>query len=101
MKSTSSSKHSAMVSLLKEGYSLCQIQSKTGVGRSTIGRIKQEVDLDKENNKGGRPSKLSSRDKQAIICQITTGQLDNAVEATKFINNVISSPVACPLNTCD
>ena len=41
-----------------------------------------------------RPTfQLSSRDKLAIIRQITTGQLDNAVEATKFINNVISSPV--------
>ena len=72
---------------------MCQIQTKTGIGKSTIGRIKQEVDLEIENNKAGRPSKLSSRNKQAIICQITTGQLDNAVQATKFINNVISSPV--------
>ena len=72
---------------------MCQIQTKTGIGKSTIGRIKQEVDLEIENNKAGHPSKLSSRNKQAIICQITTGQLDNAVQATKFINNVISSPV--------
>ena len=93
MKSISSSKYSAIVSLLKEGYSVYQIQSKTGVEKSTIGRIKQEVDLDKENNKGDHSSKLSPCDKQTIIQQITTGQLDNAVEATNFINNIISSPV--------
>ena len=93
MKPTSSAWHSTAISLLKEGYFLCQIQSKTGLGRSTISRIKQEVDLDKENSKGGHPSKLSSRDKQSIICQITTGKLDNAVQATHFINNILPSPV--------
>ena len=70
-----------------------QIQSKTGLGKSTIGRISKEVDLDKENNQGGCPSKLSSCNKQSVICQMTTGKLDNAVEATHFINNIISSSV--------
>jgi transposase len=93
MKPTSSSQQSTVISLLEEGYSLRQIQSKTGLGKSTIGRIKKEMDGDKENNKGGRPSKLSPRDKQAIIRQITTGKLDNAVQATQYINNIVSSPV--------
>jgi transposase len=93
MKPTPFSQQSTVISLLQEGYSLHQIQSKTGLGKSTIGRIKKTVDEDKENNKGGRPSKLSTRDKQAIIRQITTGKLDNAVQATHYINNILSSPV--------
>ena len=93
MKSTSSAQHSTVISLLQEEYSVHQIQSKTGLGRSTIGRIKQKVDLGKKNSKGGRPSKLSSHDKQSIIHQITTGKLDNAVQATHYINNILSSPV--------
>jgi len=93
MRPISADKHSSVISLLKDGYSHRAIQAKTGVGKGTIYRISQEVNVDKENNPGGRPSKLSSRNKQAIIRQITTGQLDNAVEATNFINNVISSPV--------
>jgi transposase len=93
MKPTPSSQHSTVTSLLTEGYSVCQIQSKTGLGKSTVGRIKKEVDSDKENSKGGHPSKLSPHDKQSIIQQITTGKLDNAVQATHFINNIISSPV--------
>ena len=80
---------------LKEGYPLHQIESKTGLGRSTIGRIEKETDSDKENSKGGRPSKLSSHDTQSIIRQIITGKLDNATQATHFINNIIPSPV-CP-----
>src|SRR5579871_6494651 len=93
MKPTPSAQHSTVISLLQEGYSLCQIESKTGLGKSTIGRIKKEVDGDKENSKGGRPSKLSPSDKRSIIHQITTGRLDNAVEATNFINNILTNPV--------
>ena len=93
MKPTSSAKCSTVTSLLQEGYSLCQIQSKTGLGKSTIGRIKKEVDGDKENSKGEHPSKLSSGDKWSIIRQITSGSLDNAVEATHFINNTLPNPI--------
>ena len=85
MKPTSSSQHSIVISLLSEGYSVRR--------KSTVGRIKKEVDSDKENSQGGCPSKLSHRDKQSIIRQITTGKLDNAVQATQFINNILPSPV--------
>lgn len=93
MKPTSASQRSSVILLLDEGYSVLQIESKTGVWRSTIGRIKKEHDSDKENNKGGRPSKLSLRNQQAIIHQISSGKLDNAVQATHYINNIIDSPV--------
>ena len=48
---------------------------------------------DKENHPGGHPSKLSPRDKQSIIYQISSGKLDNAVQATQFINSTISNSV--------
>src|SRR5215813_12519821 len=92
MKPTSLNQHSTVLSLLQEGYSLCQIQSKTGLGKSTIGRIK-EMDGDKENSKGGCPPKLSPIDKRSITHQITSGRLDNAVEAAQFINNILPNPV--------
>ena len=50
MKPTSATQHSTVIFLLKEGYSVHQIESRTGLGRSTIGRIKKETDLDKENS---------------------------------------------------
>jgi transposase len=93
MRPTPSAPRSTAISLLQEGYSLRQVQSKTGLGKSTIGRIKKEMDWDKENSKGGCPSKLSPRNKQSIIRQITTGKLDNAVQAANFINNIILNPV--------
>src|SRR5690348_16322766 len=85
MRPISATQHSSVISLLNEGYSHRQIIAKTGLGKGTVGRISKEVEKDKENHPGGRPSKLSACDKQAIVWQITTGKLDNAVQATKFI----------------
>ena len=93
MKPTSATQHSTVISFLKQEYSVCKIESKTGLGRSTVHRIKKKTNLDKENSKGGHPSKLSSYDIQSIICQITTGKLDNAVQAAHFINDILPSPV--------
>ena len=39
---------STIISLLHEPYSIYEIQSKTGIGKSTIGRIKKQVDINKE-----------------------------------------------------
>ena len=90
----SATQHSSVVSLLNEGYSQCQIQAKTDLGKGTVGRISKEVEGNKENHPGGRPSKLPACDKTTIIRQITTGKLDNAVQATKFINSITPDPVS-------
>jgi transposase len=93
MKSISTAQHSSVISLLNEGYSYCQIQARTGLGKGTVGRISKEWDGIKENNFGSHPSKLSACDKQSIFCQIKSGRLDNAVQATQFINSVILNPI--------
>lgn len=93
MCSISSAQCSTIISLLYEHYSVHEIQSRTGIGKSTIGRIKKGVDIDQENNKGGHPPKLSPCDKQSIIHQIATGKLDNAVQAAHFINSMLPNPV--------
>jgi hypothetical protein len=90
----SSAWHSTIISLLHEYYSVCEIQSRTGIGKSTIDRIKKGVDTDKENNKGGCPFKLLSCNKQFILCQIMTAKLDNAIQAAHFINSILPNPVS-------
>ena len=72
-------------------YSLDQIQDKTGLGKSTVGRISKELLGDKENCPRGHPSKLSSCDQHSIIQQIRSGRLDNAVQVTQFINSTITT----------
>ena len=93
MKAISAAQHHSVVSLLNEGYSQHQIKDKTGPWNGTFGRISKEVDGNKENNLGGYPSKLSAHDKQSIVHQIKSGKLDNAVQATQFINGLIPNPV--------
>ena len=79
MRPISAAKRSLVLSLLKEGYPHHEIMAKTGLGKGAVGRISKEADFDKENHPGGCPSKLSACDKQSIVCQISSGKLDNAV----------------------
>ena len=60
MKAISAEKCSSIISLLNKGYSHHAIQARTGLGKGTVYRISKEVDVDKENNPGGCPSKLYS-----------------------------------------
>ena len=90
MRPTSAAKDSSVLSLLEQGYSYCQIHSKTGKSLVTISKIGKEVDANKDNNPGGHPSKLSTYNKQSIIQQINSGRLDNAVQATNFINSTLT-----------
>ena len=93
MRSITPAQRSTVITLLQDGYTYSKIQTKTGLGKATISRVKAEALADKENNPSGHPSKLTTHDKQSIICQISTGKLDNAVQAAHFINSVISEPV--------
>ena len=52
-----------------------------------------ETKKEEKNNPGGCPSKLFAHDKQSIVRQIKSGKLENAVEATQFINGIIPNPV--------
>ena len=47
MKAISAAQCSSVISLLIEGYSLHQIQDRTGLGKSTVGSISKEVLGDK------------------------------------------------------
>jgi uncharacterized protein YerC len=52
-----------MITLLQEGYTHSQIQTKTGLEKATISRVKAEALADKKNNSVGHPSKLTTYDK--------------------------------------
>ena len=93
MKAISSTQYSQVISLLQNKYSCRYIAAKTGLGKSTVHEISKALNVDKENQVGGYPHKLSTCDQHIIIRQITTGKLDNAVQAAKFINPTLSNPV--------
>ena len=93
MKAISSAYNANVISLLLSDHSIRKVESITGLGKPTVGRIYQELEWDMENYKGGRPSKLSPTDQRRIVNQIITGKLDNAVQATNYINTIIQKPI--------
>ena len=94
MRSISSAQQENILSLASHGYPTHQIVSRTGVGKSTIFRVFQEHLSNQDIPSAGHPSKLSPTDKTAILIQIMTGKLENAVQATNHINSIISDPVS-------
>ena len=67
MKAISSTDKANAISLLLSGDSIRKVESIAGLGKLTVGRIYQEPEMDKENYKGGRPSKLSPTDQRRIV----------------------------------
>ncbi|KIN95456.1 hypothetical protein M404DRAFT_165832 [Pisolithus tinctorius Marx 270] len=92
MKSISTSQRQNIISLASLGLSTRKIASQTGLVRSTVSQVLQEIQPERLH--GGHPSKLSSTNKRAIVQQILTGKAKNAVQATHFINSIVDSPVS-------
>src|SRR5882757_9488393 len=94
MKSIYSAQKDSILSLYCSGLSSHQTASKTGLGKSTVAHFLKSIYPDKENQKGGCPSKLSPPDKRAVVNHIVSGKADNAIQATHFINSIITNPVS-------
>ena len=60
IKATSVVNCTSVITLLEQGYSVRDIEKRTGLGKSTLGRIKKGMHTDRENNHGGYSSKLSA-----------------------------------------
>ena len=67
MKAISSADEANDISLLLSDHSIKNVESIRGPGKSTVGRIYQELEMDKENYTGGRPAKLSPTDHRRIV----------------------------------
>ena len=93
MKHLSIAQRDNIISLASFDLSCRKITSQTGIGKSTVARVIQEIQPEKENHLGGCPSKLSATNKCAIVQRIITGKANTAVQATHFINSIISTPV--------
>ena len=70
------------------------VASQTGVSKSKVSNITQEMLSNKENLRRGHCPKLSPRDKRAIFMQIQSGRAENAVEVAQNLNSTLPSPVS-------
>ena len=94
MKSVPSAQRDNILVLSSSGLSTRQIATKTGFSKATIARVINKAFPNKENIKMGHPSKLTPHDKRAIIHHVLSGETSTAVQATNFINSIISTPVS-------
>jgi len=93
MKPISASTRANICFLSESALSARKISSQTGLGKSTVARVIKEIHPGKENIKLGHPSKLSPTDRRRIVSSITSGKVENAVQATHLINSALSSPI--------
>ena len=94
MKAISPATKNSAQSLLQQCISTRKVAEITGLSKSTVARIHKEMDLDKENLKGGRISKVSPSDQRQIVDRITSGRLETASEAARWLNSSSPNPVS-------
>lgn len=79
---------------LNDGLSCRQIGRKMDISHSTVSRISKKMNSNGKKSKGGRPSKLSTRDKTFCVRQITIGNKENATEVKDSLQNDLGIDVS-------
>ena len=76
-----------IIALANEGLSSREIESRLHVGRTTVSRIRSEIDMSVKKRCGGCPKKLTAADKRKLARTITSGQADTAAQVKRAIND--------------
>lgn len=87
MKSISEEIRNNVVVLVNAGHSLRQIGQRLGISYSTVKRVRDTIDTDIQQSRGGRPAKLSQHDKRNMIRSIMSGTANNAVQLSKQLKD--------------
>ena len=87
MKQISEQTTSNIITLISEGLSTRQIAHRADVGKSTVANIRRAHLPGEKTSNGGRPSKLSAREKRLIVQKITSGEYDTAADVKRMLAN--------------
>ena len=85
MKKTSAQKTISAIYMLEQGHSLSKVAAKLSLSKATVQRIRKAHLSRLVQRKPGYPKLLSVQQTRQIVRKITSGQLDTAVDATKFL----------------
>jgi transposase len=94
MRAITSDKRSAALSLLQKEFSTRKITAAIGISHQTINNIRRKEMPDLIPPKAGRPSRLTEREKRALVRQITSGKADTAVELAHHLFQITEKCVA-------
>jgi transposase len=87
MKPASNEKRQSVKVLLLQGLSSREISKRTGLGKSTVNRMRKEFPDAPKSNSPGRPAVLTPRDKRLVVQIINSKEIDNAVQAQRVLCN--------------
>ena len=87
MKQISEQTTSDILTLLSQGLSTREIARRAGVSKSTVSNIRTAHLPGESTSKGGRPNRLSTREKRLIVRKITSGEYDTAVDVKRMLAN--------------
>lgn len=94
MQPLSPSLRSHILHLLESGQSAHQVSSSTGVHTSTISRLRRKHHPYLPKSSGGRPTKLSPSNIRHAQHLISAGKVENAVQATRALQDIINQPLS-------
>ena len=99
MKKISSQSRDNIISLIDSGLTTGKIAAQLRVSQSTVSRVRKESRESVQKSRGGRPAKLTTRDKRKLAQRVCSGKADNATQMKnelKNINNInTSSDTVC------
>ena len=94
MKSISNELTQKILSLLSSGITTRECAEKTGVGKSTVGRVRAKNRDQAGSPSVGRRSIVSSREQRSIIRSVTSGGCDTAVDMAKRITETSGKKIS-------
>ena len=93
MKALSQDQKDNITSRLLKGESTRTVAKALKVSKTSVTRIYQKMDMDKENRPTGAPAKVSPKYREKVLNKIQSGALYNAVQVTKWLNPLLPKPV--------
>lgn len=80
--------------LLDKKLSVREIAVKLGVGKTSVSKIRKELNKNQNLSKGGRKHKLTDAEQKFAVKLIERGSVTNATEATKIVNRASNKQVS-------
>ena len=80
--------------LLAKRISVRETARRTGINKSTVGRLRSKIIIETSRTKTGRPKKLSAADDRIISHITCSDQAYNAVQITQTLNKQAGKAVS-------
>ena len=77
-----------IISLIDSGLTTRKITAQLRVSQSTVSRVRKESRESVQKSRGGRPAKLTTRDKRKLVQLVCSGKADNATQMKNELKNI-------------